>query len=731
MNSLTIDLEHCYGIKKLQENLDFGNGSVQAVYAPNGMMKTSLANTFRDLSQGSKSVDRIWSDRETRRIIVDENGDELMPETIFVIEPYRPDYHSDRISTLMVNDKLRMRYEEIHKEIDAKTEDLVKVLKPLTGIKDGIKEQFAQSIALDSNDFFRALGRVKDEVEQDPDGPLGDVIYSHIFNPKVETVLNDPKFREKIRDYVEKYDELVSKSTFFRKGIFTHNNAADIAKSLNTNGFFKAEHSVYLRINGEKREVGSLQELEVAIHEEKTRILTDADLKAAFEAMDKILGKNVELKTFRQCLVDHPALITELNNPEKLKQRLWIAYLVRTREPYTILLDAFNAGKEQIAKIVEEARHESTRWAEVINIFNERFSVPFVVRMGNKEDVILKSEAPSPCFDFLEDVEDKESPTIQIEEKSLIDILSNGEKRALYILNIIFEVEARKSLPHKTLFVVDDIADSFDYKNKYAIIEYLKDMSSEPKFRLLILSHNFDFFRTIAGRLNIDRSKLLTAIKDRDVIKLQKQFYNDPFTCWRKKLSTNNIMLIASIPFLRNLAQYSGDHDSYEKLTALLHMKPVTEKIVLSDLETLIKKILHDQASLSLANANDSVKKLIYKCADDCIHNSLEQSDLEVKVVLAIAIRLKAEEFMLQKINDMAFWEGIRKNQTLVLVERFKSDFSTEKAHIKLLDQVNLMTPENIHLNSFMYEPLLDMAAEHLKKLYKNVTEICQNNCLN
>jgi len=31
------------------------------------------------------------------------------------------------------------------------------------------------------------------------------------------------------------------------------------------------------------------------------------------------------------------------------------------------------------------------------------------------------------------------------------------------------------------------------------------------------------------------------------------------------------------------------------------------------------------------------------------------------------------------------------------------------------------MTPENIHLNSFMYEPIVDMSAEHLTKLYKAV----------
>ncbi|AZD60972.1 hypothetical protein C4K18_2999 [Pseudomonas chlororaphis subsp. aurantiaca] len=38
-----------------------------------------------------------------------------------------------------------------------------------------------------------------------------------------------------------------------------------------------------------------------------------------------------------------------------------------------------------------------------------------------------------------------------------------------------------------------------------------------------------------------------------------------------------------------------------------------------------------------------------------------------------------------------------------------------------VLSQVNLMTPENIHLNSFMYEPILDMSALHLYDLYEKI----------
>lgn len=34
------------------------------------------------------------------------------------------------------------------------------------------------------------------------------------------------------------------------------------------------------------------------------------------------------------------------------------------------------------------------------------------------------------------------------------------------------------------------------------------------------------------------------------------------------------------------------------------------------------------------------------------------------------------------------------------------------------------MTPENIHFNSFMYEPILDMSDEHLRRLYIQLAEM-------
>ena len=45
-------------------------------------------------------------------------------------------------------------------------------------------------------------------------------------------------------------------------------------------------------------------------------------------------------------------------------------------------------------------------------------------------------------------------------------------------------------------------------------------------------------------------------------------------------------------------------------------------------------------------------------------------------------------------------------------------------AAINALEMVLLMTPENIHLNAFIHEPILDMSDDHLKKLYKDVAAL-------
>jgi hypothetical protein len=222
------------------------------------------------------------------------------------------------------------------------------------------------------------------------------------------------------------------------------------------------------------------------------------------------------------------------------------------------------------------------------------------------------------------------------------------------------------------------------------------------------------------------REHKLNTVKTKNEIQLIEEIYqNNPFETWKNNFHLDNKkpMLIASIPFVRNLTEYTGNEDNYIKLTSLLHFKEDTSKFMISDLEIIFKDTLIDQKALVLPDKAKAVIDLVFEQAEIILLSDDEIIELENKIVLAIASRLKAEQFIVAKINDDAFWKSISKNQTLALIERYKKDFANETRNIEILEQVNLMTPENIHVNSFMYEPILDMSNDHLKNLYKDIKD--------
>jgi hypothetical protein len=715
--TVNIKLENCYGIKRFQEKIVFGSNRPVVIYAPNGAMKTSFSKTFLDFTNDQPSIDRVYKKRVSTREIKDATNNELGKDQVFVIESYNPSFKSKKISTLLANKTLKEKYDQIYSEIDEKKEALIKELKAASGMKSGIEETLSLAIAHTERDFFKSLERVEKEVMNATEDWVSNIRYQTIFNDKVIALLETTDFKAQLAKYMKEYDELVTKSRFFRKGIFNHNNAADIAKNLKDNGFFEAKHTVTMVAKAGKEEITTEQELIKVIEKEKDSILTDPKLIKVFNDLDKKLDKNKETKEFRNYLDANKGVLVELNNPALFKEKLWIAYLIKSKAEFKSLMETYGHGKSEIEKILKAAKKEETKWKAVIDIFNERFSVPFLVTMENQEDVILKSEAPSVGFSFT----DPPDSAIPVVENDLWTVLSNGETRALYLLNIIFEIEGRREQKLPTLFVIDDIADSFDYKNKYAIIEYLNDIAKEPLFHQIILTHNFDFFRTISSRLNIPReNKFHTAKGTTGVRLVEEKYQNNPFSTWKDHLDTDE-MLIASIPFIRNLAEFCGFKAHFEKLTSLLHCKADTDSITVGNLQAILKDILKDTTALVLANGTKPIKKLIYEVSEKILGESGDVIELEKKIVLSISIRLKIEEFLIREINEPAFVAGIMRNQTLELIARFRDKFPAKRKEIALAEQVNLMTPENIHINSFMYEPILDMANEHLKRLYRNV----------
>ena len=55
MAEVEIHLEKCFGIKRFKHKSNFGESKTHLVYAPNGVMKSSLALTMEDLAEGKVS----------------------------------------------------------------------------------------------------------------------------------------------------------------------------------------------------------------------------------------------------------------------------------------------------------------------------------------------------------------------------------------------------------------------------------------------------------------------------------------------------------------------------------------------------------------------------------------------------------------------------------------------------------------------------------------------------
>ena len=721
MNRVKISLQNCYGIRDLQWEFDFSRTQAYALYAPNGVMKSSLAKTFQDAAENRDSQDRIFPNRLTARKISDEQDQDIGGRSILVVRPYDEDLSvSEQTSTLLLDTRLKNEYVNLLRETDDAKSKLLAAIRQHSQTKRNMEIEISSAIMPSANAFEAALIRVKREVEELRDTAFSDIQYDTLFNDKVMNALNTKDLKDAIEDYAQRYNELLSASTYFKKGTFDYYNAGQIARSLADNGFFAAKHTVKLNSDGGTREIADRKELESVVSKEKESILADEPLLRKFDDVARQLTRNTELREFYQCVCDDQAILSRLSNPEGLKQDVIKAYLKLYEGLYNDWMNKYDAAEQRRRELEEIAREQTTQWETVIQIFNDRFFVPFKLEAKNKAEVLLGLTSIIDLgFTY---VDGKDSA--EINRNELLTSLSTGERKALYVLNVIFEIETRMAANQETLVIVDDLADSFDYRNKYAIIQYLKDISENGLFNMLIMTHNFDFFRTVESRF-VGYANCLMGTKNENGVSLARAagirnvFAND----WKINFYKDPKKKIASIPFLRNLVEMTTGENTpaYLDLTSMLHWKLGSDTITIGQLDDIYNEICQEKGNSG--NDQELVFDVLMAEAEKCLDAGAGMN-LENKIVLAIAIRILAERYVNEKIADPSFVARLQKNQARGLFDEFKSRFPDEQNATAILDRVSLMTPENIHVNSFMYEPIIDMSDDHLRKLFAEVKEL-------
>lgn len=526
------------------------------------------------------------------------------------------------------------------------------------------------------------------------------------------------------------YEEVKNSASFVR-GKFDTGNAGKLADIVDKTGFLDVDHELVLvnKQTGQPETVKTVDDLKEKLATDVDRILAEKpSLKVKFTKMIKDLSTDSR-SDLKKILEDPETkdIILLMNNPRVYKRVLWEGYLKGCLEEADKLIEVQNDIRDDLEQITNEAKKERTDWDNVVRKFNKRFrNLPYEIGIENKASVILEGlEAPRPVIVYKKAGATKnfQTPT---ERKDIAQLLSTGERKALFLLNVMFEVEVSQKEDSPCLIVLDDIVDSFDYKNKYAFLEYIYDVAKNySNIRLIVLTHNYDFFRLLQSRLFGEnyREKSWFAIKSADGIEIVKAEYFKLFTYMRAQAQTNKVIWLSMIPFARNLNEYRCDDiltsDNYQKLTYCLHDLDEDQNVL------ELKSILKEEIGIdnSPFQDEDTYQNILLQEADEITGENITSINLHYNLILAMAARIYAEKYMKANLSDeeIAIAKSSNSVFTRKLFELIKEKEGIPESNLELLDEVNLITPEHIHVNSFMYEPLLDIGFDEVKELYSSI----------
>ena len=732
MNKINLNFEHCFGITKLSQELTFEGENVVLIYAPNGLMKSSFAKTLQLYGQGKvDKVKDVVEDIAGSIDIKDEDGNIVLPSSIYVSNCEEPDADTPKnITSFLADSVLKLQYDTILKSLSEKQKVLFKEISEHARSADVVSEFVRTFCEGKPSLFYSKFEEVIAEV-------LGSEIcydfkYNSIFDKDGKVRAFIDANRDDLKDYSDKYQSILQTSKLFKQNngkTFGTYQASELSKSVADNAFFEVSHRIVLGDGATI--IDSSTSLTTLINDELSNILNNSAVKKAFEKIDKKASANDSLRQFKEVIENHPDLVDKLLDYDNFHKDVWRGYFARFKGKADDLLTAYQYAKPTLDSVLQQAAGQRAAWENTISIFNRRFSVPFEVKIKNQTDILLNEEAAALSFEYSTLTGKKEVESKVLEEV----ILSKGELRAFYTLQLLFAIEKMKhDGGQEHILVFDDISDSFDYKNKYAIVEYLSDLKDDIKFKMIILTHNFDFYRTISSRLRVKRNSTYMAYKDaNDEIKFhQAEYLKEPF-----KLIKNNAdkpeFFIALVPMARNLIEYTKDisvgqpKSDYLNLTSCLHVKTETANLTVNDIKQILSNNL-EVANLPTENTTSNIKDFIYSIAEElCNKPVLDEIHIENKIVFAIAVRLKTEDYLISKLRQVMsvedfnnFYNNIKSNQTSALIKEFEKLCSPTNDIQLLIKEVNLITPENIHLNSFMFEPLVDMSVWRLKKLYQD-----------
>ncbi len=223
MKKVSVYFENCYGIKKLEHEFDFSKNPCCLIYASNGVMKTSFTKTFKALSSGKKPSDEVFKRPTTCKVLKDDDV-EINKEDVFVVSSYEDEYISANTAKLIVNKSLKEEYNNELSKISAQKDLFLDQVSEFMVDIEELEMHFAKIFDRQPIDFLDCLYTLWNNFK-DIDTislPFHKISYIDVVNDDVQKFVSEPKNLEQINEYSERYNELLSASPIFKRGIFSH-----------------------------------------------------------------------------------------------------------------------------------------------------------------------------------------------------------------------------------------------------------------------------------------------------------------------------------------------------------------------------------------------------------------------------------------------------------------------------------------------------------------------------
>lgn len=706
MQAIEIEkMENVYGIKKLVVNVDNSKTFFQdIIYSPNGIFKTSFSKCLYELSNGNESEIKDRISNKPAKIKLNLINGKIVESNlknkfiVFSREIYEKHYKrlSDYEEELRL---LTLRQEDKNYVEDLIYGNIEELFIELRMLAKKMEINFDKTIELlsDKNkSFLDNIINILQSIDDAPKIELTQVKLKNIFQRHYDFI-DDINFKEKVQNYIDIVNARIKEELFDDK--FDENACLSFLAEIKKDGFLNKEKHRGLIIKG--KHYYDIKDVENLFQSTISKIIEDPNVLEANRKLLKAIGDTKGADRIKKEIINNPILINELF----FGRRQIILISFKNEEfPAKDWINILQKTKQEVIRVLNQMKKYKSDFEVAIEIYKKRFHPTFDIKLIDKPESMLGLQVPHLLFKH------KSNSDYELVEDKLYEILSSGEKTALNVVKFIVEYNYNKK--NNPIVILDDIVETFDYRHRYAFIEYINDIVNNG-VSIIVLTHNFEFYKTLSSRVHKLR-QLVASVDKRGTVYIQK---NHNISKGIKNIFniTNKESLYYAIPYLRQLKIMLGDETSI--LTACLHYKSITKDIKLKD---VLKYFPKDKNRLTIDGEQLYIEGLREQ-ADKI--NKFDSYDLAKKTILSICCRVFLEAKIIQ--DNVFIVENISYNQLKYINEKYKNQLNENV--VQLIEKVQLATPEFIHGNTFMYEPLVDIPGEDLKKIYKEICELDNN----